>query len=205
MGAKRAHSAPAPLPVGETGGSKCQGDPSGGGSPARKGRSKSGSAQAHEWPRRFRMRESAEDRGDRSGRRRHQQALHPGAREGQRSLASCEKRDLPCKQCPEEKGSRRSVSIAPTREPRRDTEPTAVARPVTKAPERGTVMATPICNDGGARERVPPASDTSSCATDRSRMAETPRGSVHDCPLRPLPCCRCDRVIQLVFKAICLP
>src|SRR6266581_1341442 len=32
-----AHSAPAPLPVGETGGSKCQGDPGGGGSPALKG------------------------------------------------------------------------------------------------------------------------------------------------------------------------
>ena len=31
---------------------------------------------------------------------------------------------------------------------------------VNKAPERGTVIATPACNDGGARERVPPASDT---------------------------------------------
>jgi len=35
MGAGRT-SRPAPLPVGETGGSKCQGDPSGGESPARK-------------------------------------------------------------------------------------------------------------------------------------------------------------------------
>src|SRR4051794_24808356 len=34
----QAHCAPAPLPVGETRGSKCQGDPGGGGSPARKGR-----------------------------------------------------------------------------------------------------------------------------------------------------------------------
>ncbi len=47
--------APAPLPVGETGGSKCLGDPSGGGSPALKGRSKSGSAQANDWPPRFRI------------------------------------------------------------------------------------------------------------------------------------------------------
>jgi hypothetical protein len=46
MGARRATRAPAPLPVGETGGSKRQGDPSGGGSPALKGRSESGSAQA---------------------------------------------------------------------------------------------------------------------------------------------------------------
>lgn len=37
--AQSAHSAPAPLPVGETGGSKCQGEPGGGGSPARQGRS----------------------------------------------------------------------------------------------------------------------------------------------------------------------
>jgi hypothetical protein len=36
----------ATLPVGETWASKCQGDPGGGGSPAREGRSKSGSAQA---------------------------------------------------------------------------------------------------------------------------------------------------------------
>jgi hypothetical protein len=87
-----------------------------------------------------------------------------------------------------ERGSRRSVSIAPTREPRRDAGPTAVARPVNKAPERGTVIATPACNDGGARERVPPASDTLFfCARDRSRMAETPRGSVHESPVRPLP------------------
>jgi hypothetical protein len=42
----------------------------------------------------------------------------------------------------------------------RDAGPTAVARPVNKAPERGTVIATPACHDGGARERVPPASDT---------------------------------------------
>jgi len=35
------------------------------------------------------------------------------------------------------KGSRRSVSIAPTREPRRDAGPTAVARPVNKAPAEG--------------------------------------------------------------------
>ena len=42
------------------------------------------------------------------------------------------------------------------------------------------MIATPACNDGGARERVPPASDTLLfCARDRSRMAETPRGSVH--------------------------
>jgi hypothetical protein len=34
---------------------KCQGDPSGGGSPALKGRSESGSAQAHDWPQRFRI------------------------------------------------------------------------------------------------------------------------------------------------------
>ena len=43
---------------------------------------------------------------------------------------------------------------------RRDAGPTAVARPVNKAPERGTVIATLACNDGGARERVPPASDS---------------------------------------------
>ena len=42
-----------------------------------------------------------------------------------------------------ERGSRRSVSIAPTREPRRDAGPTAVARPVKKAPERRAVIATP--------------------------------------------------------------
>jgi hypothetical protein len=42
----------------------------------------------------------------------------------------------------------------------RDAGPTAVARPIDKAPERGTVIATPECNDGGARGRVPPASDT---------------------------------------------
>ncbi len=42
----------------------------------------------------------------------------------------------------------------------RDAGPTAVARPVNKAPERGTVIATPECDDGGARGRVPPASDT---------------------------------------------
>jgi hypothetical protein len=36
-----------------------------------------------------------------------------------------------------EGGSRRSVSIAPTREPRRDAGPTAVARPVKKAPAEG--------------------------------------------------------------------
>jgi hypothetical protein len=86
-----------------------------------------------------------------------------------------------------EKGSRRSVSIAPTREPRRDAGPIAVARPVNKAPERGTVIATPVCNDGGARERVPPASDTLFCARDRSRTAETLRGSVHESPVRHLP------------------
>lgn len=40
------------------------------------------------------------------------------------------------------------------------TEPTAVVRPVNKVPERGTVTATPACNAGGARGRVPPASDT---------------------------------------------
>jgi hypothetical protein len=67
------------------------------------------------------------------------------------------------------------------------TEATAVARPVKKAPERGTVIATPACNDGGARERVPPASDTLFCARDRSRMAETLRGSVHESPVRHLP------------------
>lgn len=38
MGAERALRACA-LPVGETGGSKCQGEPGGGGSPARQGRS----------------------------------------------------------------------------------------------------------------------------------------------------------------------
>ncbi len=37
---------------------------------------------------------------------------------------------------------------------------TAVARPVNKAPERGTAIATPACNDGGACGRVPPASDS---------------------------------------------
>src|SRR4029453_17850326 len=47
---RRAHLAPAPLPVGETGGSKRQGDPGGGGSPALQGRSKSGSAQARGCP-----------------------------------------------------------------------------------------------------------------------------------------------------------
>ena len=38
-----------------------------------------------------------------------------------------------------ERGSRRSVSIAPTREPRRDAGPTAVARPVKKAPAEGQI------------------------------------------------------------------
>ena len=77
--------------------------------------------------------------------------------------------------------------MAPTRGPRWDAGPTAVARPVNKAPERGTVI-TPSCNDGGARKRVPPASDALFfCARDRSRMAETPCGSVHESPVRPLP------------------
>jgi hypothetical protein len=35
--------------------------------------------------------DSAEDRGNRSGRRRHRPALHPGAREGRSPLAPCEK------------------------------------------------------------------------------------------------------------------
>jgi hypothetical protein len=44
------------------------------------------------------------------------------------------------------------------------------------------------CNDGGTRERVPPASDTILlCARDRSRTAETLGGSVHKSPVRPLP------------------
>lgn len=70
------------------------------------------------------------------------------------------------------------------------TEATAVARPVNKAPERGTVITTPTCNAGGARERVPPASDTLlslTSARDRSQMAETPRGSVDESPVRPSP------------------
>ena len=63
----------------------------------------------------------------------------------------------------------------------RDAGPTAVARPVKKAPERGTVIATPACNEGGAREREPPASDTMFCVLrEGSRPdAETLRGSVH--------------------------
>src|SRR6266478_9753029 len=72
--------APAPLPVGETGGSKCLGDPSGGGSPALKGRTKCGSAQARAKSWRRGSKKSAEDRGDRSGRRRLWPALYPGAR-----------------------------------------------------------------------------------------------------------------------------
>jgi hypothetical protein len=42
------------------------------------------------------------------------------------------------------------------------------------------VIATPACNDGGVRERVPPASDTLFCARDRSRTGETQRGSVQE-------------------------
>src|SRR6266566_3527629 len=49
--ARDAHLAPAPLPVGETGGSKCQGDSGRGGSPAPRGpRGTSGSAQARKRP-----------------------------------------------------------------------------------------------------------------------------------------------------------
>ncbi len=67
----------------------------------------------------------------------------PGVRE---HVAQCSsiKRDL-ClvhARLSREKGSRRSVSIAPTRK-RRDAGPTAVARPVKKAPELGAVIATP--------------------------------------------------------------
>jgi hypothetical protein len=32
--------------------------------------------------------------------------------------------------------------------------------PLVELPERGTVIAAPACNDGGTRERVPPASDS---------------------------------------------
>jgi hypothetical protein len=70
----------------------------------------------------------------------------------------------------------------------RDAGPTAVVRPVNKAPGRRTV--TPACNDGGARERVPPASSTlcAFCARDRSRKAEALRGSVHESPVRIWRC-----------------
>jgi hypothetical protein len=44
-------------------------------------------------------------------------------------------------------------------------------------------IATPACNDGGARERVPPASDTLFGREGSSRMAETPCGSVYESPL----------------------
>jgi len=40
---------------------------------------------------------------------------------------------------------------------------------------------------GGTRDRVPPARDTSFRARDRSRTAETPRGSVHESPVRRMP------------------
>jgi hypothetical protein len=59
-----AHLAPAPLPVGETGGSKRQGEPGGGGSPAFKGRSKSGSAQARARPSKAKERAEARKTGE---------------------------------------------------------------------------------------------------------------------------------------------
>jgi len=44
---------------------------------------------------------------------------------------------VPKRSAGRKKGSRRSVSIVPTRELRRDAGPTAVARPVKKAPAEG--------------------------------------------------------------------
>jgi hypothetical protein len=40
---------------------------------------------------------------------------------------------------------------------------------------------------GGTRDRVPPARDTLFRARDRSRTAETPRGPVHESPVRRMP------------------
>jgi hypothetical protein len=94
-----------------------EGDP-----PPLRDRSKSGSAQAHDWPRSFRMWGSAEDRGDRSGRRRRLPGLYPGAREGRSPIVLQERKEAYGRSTsgdhsrvarPVKKGSRRSVSIAP--------------------------------------------------------------------------------------------
>src|SRR5689334_8872224 len=69
---------------------------------------------------------------------------------------------------------------------RRDPGPSAVARPVNKAPERRAVIATPERSDGGTEveclRRV-----THYRARDRSRTAETLGGSVHESLVRHLP------------------
>ena len=78
----------------------------------------------------------------------------------------------------------------------RDAGPTAVARPVNKAPERGTVIATPECNDGGARERVPPASDT--LAT--SRLVGINFAFVISCRWCARRCTTCARLLSQFFQ-----
>ncbi len=123
MGAKRAHSAPAPLPVGETGGSKRQGDPSGGGSPARKGpleeRVCTGAWGPFEKEDLSKARKTGETARGGAG---DSPALHPGKREGQRPLG-LKHRNIEQVSAGENKdrgekikrGTRRRVSIAPTR------------------------------------------------------------------------------------------
>jgi hypothetical protein len=135
------------------------------------------------------VRGSAEDRGDRSGWRRHQPALYPGAREGRSPLvlpserapsARCQRSHLMARR---KKSGRRSVSTAPPSGGTRDRLPSRDR--LKRHPQEGQHRAG--AERGGTRDRVPPARDTLSRARDRSRMAETLRGSVHESPVRRLP------------------
>jgi len=81
------------------------------------------------------------------------------------------------------KSSRRSVSTAPPSGRTRDRLPCRDR--LRRHPHEGQHRAG--AERGGTRDRVPPARDTLSRARDRSRAAETLRGSVHESPVRRLP------------------
>jgi hypothetical protein len=103
---------------------------------------KSASAQARAKPWRRGSKKSAEDRGDRPGRRRHLPALYPGAREGRSPIVpSTRKRPVgpvqlePLGATPKKRQTQERQHRAALR---RDAGPTAIPRPVKKAPAGGS-------------------------------------------------------------------
>ena len=101
-----------------------------------------GSAQASAKLWRRGSKKSAEDPGNRPGRRRHQPALYPGAREGRSPLGSSIRKS-PIGPVPAEPPDGATKKKQPQERQhsaavRRDAGPTAIPRPVKKAPAGGS-------------------------------------------------------------------